>query len=303
MPGHVQPRERHDAARNRLVAADEHDEAVEAVAARDELDRVGDHLAADERRAHALGAHRDAVGNRDGVELHRRAAGRADAGFDVLGQRAQVQIARADLDPGVGDADERLLQIRVGEAGAFEHRARGRAARACRQWVVSVSAHACISKESGTAFVAEAGLQLGYEPSMRSIGANSARCASARAHARSSRAAARSSVEQVFPLAVRNRPRFELRQVDAAQREHAERLEQRARLVGQREHDRRLVGRGARQRPPADDEEARGVVLVILNRRLERRRGRTPRRRAPTRWPPRPRAARSAIILALPAVS
>ena len=47
-----------------------------------ELDRVGDHLAADERRLHALGAHRDAVGDRDRVELHRRAAGRADALLD-----------------------------------------------------------------------------------------------------------------------------------------------------------------------------------------------------------------------------
>ena len=52
----------------------------------DQLDRVGDDLAADERGAHALGAHGDAVGHRDGVELHRRAAGRADAILDVLGE-------------------------------------------------------------------------------------------------------------------------------------------------------------------------------------------------------------------------
>ena len=110
--GHVQPRQRHDPAGNRLVAADQHDQAVEAVAARDELDRVGDHLAADERGAHALGAHRDAVGDRHRVELHRRAAGGADARLDVLGQRPQVQVARADFDPGVGDADERLLADR-----------------------------------------------------------------------------------------------------------------------------------------------------------------------------------------------
>ena len=37
------------------------------------------------------------------------------------------------------------------------------------------------------------GLELGYDPSTRTIGANSARWASARAHARSSRAAARST--------------------------------------------------------------------------------------------------------------
>ena len=50
---HVEPRERHHGRGNRLVAADDADEAVEQVAARDELDRVGDHLARDERRAHA----------------------------------------------------------------------------------------------------------------------------------------------------------------------------------------------------------------------------------------------------------
>ena len=69
------------------------------------------------------------------------------------------------------------------------------------------------------------------------------------------------------PRAARDRPRFELRQVDVAQREHAQRLEQRARLVGQREHDRRLVGARVRQRLPADDEEARDVVVEVLDRR------------------------------------
>ena len=45
----------------------------------DELDRVGDHLARDQRRAHAGRPHRDAVGDGDRVELDRRAAGGADA--------------------------------------------------------------------------------------------------------------------------------------------------------------------------------------------------------------------------------
>ena len=52
-------------------------------------------------------AHRDAVGDRDGVELDRRAAGLANALLHVRGQLAQVVVAGADLDPGVGDADER----------------------------------------------------------------------------------------------------------------------------------------------------------------------------------------------------
>ena len=79
---------------------------------------------------------------------------------------------------------------------------------------------------------------------MRSIGANSARCASARRARHLVARGGQVDVEQVFPLAAGNRPRFELRQIDAAQREHAQRLEQRARLVRQREDDRRLVGDG-----------------------------------------------------------
>src|ERR1700704_1745295 len=42
---------------------------------------------------------------------------------------AQVVIARADFNPGVRDADERLLEVAVGKADGLEHRARGRAAR------------------------------------------------------------------------------------------------------------------------------------------------------------------------------
>ena len=37
--------------------------------------------------------------------------GLAHAAFDVLGEVAQVVVARTDFDPGVGDADQRLLQI------------------------------------------------------------------------------------------------------------------------------------------------------------------------------------------------
>ena len=128
--GNIETRERHDGAGNRLVAARQRDEAVEQVAARDELDGVGNQIAADERRLHPLAAHRDAVGDRHGVELHRRAAGLANAFLDVLGERAQVVVARTDFDPGVRDADNRLAQIGIGEADRLQHRARRRAARA-----------------------------------------------------------------------------------------------------------------------------------------------------------------------------
>jgi hypothetical protein len=130
--GHVEARERHRRARNRLVAADEDDDGVEVVRPRDQLDRVGDDLAADERHAHALGAHGDAVGHRDGVELHRRGAGFADAVLDRRRQPPQVVVARADFDPGVGDPDERFPEVFVGKSHRFEHGAGGRAVGAAR---------------------------------------------------------------------------------------------------------------------------------------------------------------------------
>ena len=59
----------------RLVAPGERDQRVEALGVHHRLDRVGDDLAAHERRPHALVAHRDAVAHRDGGELDREAAG------------------------------------------------------------------------------------------------------------------------------------------------------------------------------------------------------------------------------------
>src|SRR5205823_3678721 len=107
---------------------------------------------------------------------------------------AQVVVARTDLDPGVGDADERLLEIGVGEADGLQHRARGSAMRAGGQRIPTRGesvAHETTSNGSGSQPSCD--FQLAYEPSVRSVGANSARCASARAHGRSSRAAATSA--------------------------------------------------------------------------------------------------------------
>ena len=120
--GDVEPPQRHYGRGVRLVAGDEAGEAVEEVASRDQLDRVGDHLPRDEAGAHALRPHRDAVGDRDRVELHRRPARLADPALGVLGELALVQIARHRLDPGGGDADQRLREVVVGEADRLQHR-------------------------------------------------------------------------------------------------------------------------------------------------------------------------------------
>ena len=121
----VEPDERHHAGRNRLVAADDHHQAVEEVPTRDQLDRVGDHFAADERGLHAFGPHGDAVGDGDGVELHRRAAGRADPGLDLLRQSSMVEVTWHGFDPAVTHPDDGLGEILTGKADGPQHGTRG----------------------------------------------------------------------------------------------------------------------------------------------------------------------------------
>src|SRR5207302_4630352 len=111
----------------------ERDQTVQQVTARDQLDRVGAPGAADQRGLPALGAHRDAVGDRDRVEFDRRAAAGADALGDLLGELAVVGVAWRQLDPAVRDADERAREVLVGEAHGTEVRARGGAIGAVQQ--------------------------------------------------------------------------------------------------------------------------------------------------------------------------
>jgi hypothetical protein len=79
--------------------------AVKHVPASGEFDRIGDQVARNQRGLHALGAHGDAVGNGDGVELHRRTTGSANAFLNRPGEFTQTQVARHCFDPGVGNAD------------------------------------------------------------------------------------------------------------------------------------------------------------------------------------------------------
>ena len=90
----------------------------------DELDRIRDQLPRDQRRAHPRGAHRDAVRDRDRVELHRRAPRRADALLDLRREHPVVEVARHRLDPRVRDADDRLREILGGVADPVQVRAR-----------------------------------------------------------------------------------------------------------------------------------------------------------------------------------
>ena len=129
----VDPDESHHGGRNRFVAAHDQDQAVEEMAARDQLNRIGDHLAAHERGLHPLGAHRDAIGHGDGVELHRGTPGGTDSGLYLLGEAAVVEVAGHGLDPAMPDADQRLAEVFAGEADCPQHGARAGTVVALRQ--------------------------------------------------------------------------------------------------------------------------------------------------------------------------
>ena len=130
----VQPGHRHHHPRLGLVAAGDPHERVEALGVHHELHRVGDQVAAHQRRLHALVAHRDPVGDGDRAELERDRASLADAFLRERGELAQVVVARRHLVPRRGNGDLRLAEVVLGEADGAEHRASGRAMRSLRDF-------------------------------------------------------------------------------------------------------------------------------------------------------------------------
>ena len=84
----------------------------------------------DERGPHPVAPHRDAVRDGNGVELHRRATGGPDTCLYLFCEPAQVEVAGTDLDPRVGDPDDRPSQRLVVKPDRLEHGARGSSVRA-----------------------------------------------------------------------------------------------------------------------------------------------------------------------------
>ncbi|MDF9814846.1 hypothetical protein M2266_004077 [Streptomyces sp. SPB162] len=62
-------------------------------------------------------AHRDAVVDRDGVELTRDGARRQDRLGDDPADRLEMGVARYELGEAVGDSDDRLADVGAGHAG------------------------------------------------------------------------------------------------------------------------------------------------------------------------------------------
>ncbi len=131
----IEPAHRDQAAGHVLVAAGERDIRVVPLRLHHGLDRIGDQVARLQRVAHAVGAHRDAVADADGVEPHADQAGRDDPLLDSIGQPFEVHVAGVALVPHAGDADLRLSACRL-RSGRW-HRAwpaRRRATLGCVMW-------------------------------------------------------------------------------------------------------------------------------------------------------------------------
>ena len=111
--GAIQAAERHQRAGHVLVAAGDHDAGVVPLGAHHGFDRVGDEVARLQRVAHAVGAHRDAVGDADRVEPHADEAGFRHALLDLGREVEQVHVAGVAFEPHAGDADLGLLACRL----------------------------------------------------------------------------------------------------------------------------------------------------------------------------------------------
>ena len=113
----------HHAGGHVFVAAADRDEAIHAFAADNCLDGVRDHFTGNERVFHALSAHRNAVGDGDGVEDQALASCRIHAFFRFDCELVDVDVAGRDLAPGGGNADLRLGEIVFLKTNRVKHRA------------------------------------------------------------------------------------------------------------------------------------------------------------------------------------
>src|SRR5690606_4008612 len=99
-----------------FIASADSDEAVETFGRDGGFDGIGDDLAGDQGVAHSFGSHADAVGDGDGVEIDRFAAGVGDSFAGVFAEFAEVDIAGGHVARIGGDGDLRFLKILVGES-------------------------------------------------------------------------------------------------------------------------------------------------------------------------------------------
>ena len=109
------------ASRHVLVATRDGDVGVIPLRAHDGFNRVGDQVAGLQRIAHAIGAHRDAIADPDGVEAQTHHAGGVHTFLHLFGQPQKMHVAGIALVPNAGNAHLRLGHVLFGQAGRVEH--------------------------------------------------------------------------------------------------------------------------------------------------------------------------------------
>ena len=82
-------------------------------------------------------AHDDAVAHADGRHHYGGAAGGVDAGFDSVGQLAEMGVAGDDVALGGHHADQGLLQFLIGKSGGVKQGSVGRSIRPLRDLVAA----------------------------------------------------------------------------------------------------------------------------------------------------------------------
>lgn len=123
----------HDASRHVLVASADGHKAVEPLTTNHRLNGVRNHLAGNERILHPFGAHRNAIGDRDGIENRCLSAGRIDTQSGFAGELIDVHIARRHHAPGGSHTDLRLREIALLVAHGIKHSATWRATQPIQQ--------------------------------------------------------------------------------------------------------------------------------------------------------------------------
>ena len=108
---HIGAQHAHQAAGHVLVAAANDHHAVHPLALYAGFDAVGNHLAADQRVLHALGAHGHAVRDGGGTKHLGVATSLFNAGNRRVGQFLQAGVARRDGAVAIGHADHRFFEV------------------------------------------------------------------------------------------------------------------------------------------------------------------------------------------------
>ena len=107
----------HQHPRGDLVTVGDAHQRIRTVGIHHVFDAVGDQVTRRQRIQHAVVAHGDAIIDRDGVEFLGDAAGLLDLARDQLPHVLEVDVARHELGEGVGNGDDRLLEVAIFHAG------------------------------------------------------------------------------------------------------------------------------------------------------------------------------------------